>query len=83
MTAKLIKKQKSSHLTIHLVRVVGARDKVKQLRERIPVGDRNSPGLAPGRSEVAEQQMDGEVPELRAEETAEEGVNLGGAWAGV
>merc|ERR1719431_862739 len=43
----------------------------------------NLPSLAPGGSEVAEQDMDGEVPELSSEETAEEGVDLGGIGAGV
>ena len=67
----------------YLVRIVGTGDEAEETGERVPVRPGDLPDLTAGRSEVPEEEVDGEVPQLAGSEGRQAGVDLGGGGAGV
>ena len=67
----------------YLVSVVGTGDEVEETGERVPVRPGDLPDFTAGGSEVPEEEVDGEVPQLAGGEGREAGVDLGGGGAGV
>ena len=67
----------------YLVSVVGTGDEVEQTGERVPVRPGDLPDFAAGRSEVPEEEVDGEVAQLAEREGRQAGVDLDRGGAGV
>ena len=68
---------------VYLVRIVGTGDEAEETGERVPVRPGDLPDLTAGRSEVPEEEVDGEVPQLAGSEGRQAGVDLGGGGARV
>ena len=67
----------------YLVSVVGTGDEVEQTGERVPVRPGDLPDFAAGRSEVPEEEVDGEVAQLAGSEGRQPGEDLELAGTGV